>query len=110
VHGWIAVILVVLVLGSAGAMLLTGHRVHEALLLAGGVTMLGVGVARRILAHGGLLPTVAIAGAVTVFAVVLLVSGYDISDAAAIAGGAGLVAGEVIAWVMRTAGSPRTGV
>ncbi|MFC3384692.1 hypothetical protein [Couchioplanes azureus] len=98
-----------LVLGSACAMLLTGHEVTDALLLAGGVTMLSVAIARRVLTDGGLLPTLAIATAVSAFAMILLVRGEAISDAAAVSGGAGLVAGEVTAWVLRTC-TPRRGV
>ena len=108
-RAWAAVILVVLVLGSASAMLFTGHDVNQALLLAGGVTLLGVAIARRILTDGGLLATIAIAGVVTAFAVVLLIRGYDLSDVAMVSGGAGLVAGEVTAWVLRTS-TPRRGV
>ncbi len=109
-HAWATVVVVVLVLGSAGAMLATGHQVHESLLLAGGVTLLGLGVARRILAQGALLPTIAIACAVTAFAVVLIVYGYDVPDVAALAGGAGLLAGEVTARALRTTDAPRRGV
>lgn len=102
VRAWSAVAVMVLVLGSACAMLLTGQPVNDALMLAGGVTLLGVGVARRAVTDGGLPATIAITGAVTTFAVVLLIRGYEIADVAIVSGGAGLIAGEVTAWVLRT--------
>ncbi len=100
---------VALVLGGACAMLLTGHQPHEALLLGGGVTLLGVAVARRILTNGGPAPTIATGAVVAVFAIVLLIGGHEFGDVAMICGGAGLVAGEVTAWALRAAG-PRRGV
>ncbi|GIF16480.1 hypothetical protein [Actinoplanes teichomyceticus] len=96
-HTWATVLIVLLVLGGVLTMLLTGHPVGEALMLGAGVTLLGGAVARRILTGAGPMPTVVVAAAVTVFAVVLLVRGYPISDAAMICGLVGLVAGEVAA-------------
>jgi hypothetical protein len=105
-QAWATVIVVFLVLGSTSAMLLTGHDVHESLLLAGGVTLLSVAIARRILADGALLPTIAIAGVVAAFALVLVIRGYPSSEVAVICGAAGLLAGEVTARVLRP-GTPR---
>jgi hypothetical protein len=105
---WAAVGVVALFLGSTIAMLLTDHVVNESLLLAAGVTLLSIAIARRILANGPLLPTIAIACVVAAFAVVLLVLGYQISDVAAVCGCAGLLAGEVTAWAVRPP-APRRG-
>ncbi len=108
-RGWAAVIVTVLVLGGACTMLLTGHEIHEALLLAGGVMLLGAAISRRILADGGLLPTVAIAAAVGVFALILLTQDLPVSDVAMACGSAGLITGEVTAWILRSH-TPRRGV
>jgi len=108
-NAWYAAVVVVVVLGSACALLLTGEPLHEALLLAGGVTLLGAEIARRILADGGPVPSIVVTCAVTALAVVLIARGYEVSDVAVIAGTAGLIAGEVAARVLRST-SPRRGV
>jgi hypothetical protein len=108
-NAWYAAVLVVVVLGSACALLLTGEPLHEALLLGGGVTLLGAEITRRILADAGPVPSIVVTCAVTALAVVLIARGYQASDVAVIAGMAGLVAGEVAARILRST-TPRRGV
>jgi DMSO reductase anchor subunit len=105
---WYAATLVVVVFGSFCTMLLTGEPLHEALLLAGGVTLLGAEITRRILSDAGPVPSIVVTCAVTALAVVLLVCGYQASDVAVITGMAGIVAGEVVSRVMHPT-TPRQG-
>ncbi|HWS39082.1 MAG TPA: hypothetical protein VN408_40860 [Actinoplanes sp.] len=109
VNAWATVVVVALVLSGTGAMLVTGHEIHEALLLAAGITLLGTTVARRILADGPVLPTIAVVTAVAIFATVLLIRGFAVGEVVMICGGAGLIAGEVTARVLRSCTS-RQGV
>ncbi|MEV0900527.1 hypothetical protein [Actinoplanes sp. NPDC049802] len=95
-HAWPAVVIAVLVLAGVLAMLLTGHPLEEALMLGGGVTLLGVTLARRVLAGAGPMPTVVLAAAVAVFAGVLVIRGYLVADVAVACGLTGLVAGEIV--------------
>src|SRR4051812_23114201 len=90
---WPTVVAVVLVLGCAVALLITGSTINEALAGAAGMALTGNEVARRIVADAGPLPVVIVASAVVAFGSVLAVMGYSLSEAAMGAGAAGLVAG-----------------
>ncbi len=92
---WAGAAVTVLVLACAGALLVAGHNLEDALVGAAGMALIGGQVAHRIVTDSGHLPTVIVASAIAIFGAILLITGYDLSYAAMGAGVAGLVAGEV---------------
>ncbi|MET8526960.1 hypothetical protein [Micromonospora sp. NPDC005172] len=99
---WAAVAVVVLVLGGAAGLLATGHTLHESLIGAGGLALIGGQVARRIVADAGPLPTMIVAFAVAAFGGVICVQGATLTEAVAGAGLGGFAAGEVAARMFGT--------
>ncbi|MCG5447534.1 hypothetical protein NIE79_006470 [Micromonospora sp. NIE79] len=99
---WTAVATVVLVLGGAAGLLVTGHTLHESLIGAGGLALIGGQVARRIVADAGPLPTIVVAFAVAAFGAVIYLQGATLTEAVAGAGVGGFAAGEIAARMFGT--------
>nr|WP_146218313.1 hypothetical protein [Micromonospora acroterricola] len=104
---WAAVATVVLVLGGAAGLLLTGHTLQESLIGAGGLALIGGQVARRIVADAGPLPTIVVAFAVTAFGAVIYLQGATLTEAVASAGIGGFAAGEIAARMFGTDPRPQ---
>ncbi|MGK5443137.1 hypothetical protein ACSNN7_15170 [Micromonospora sp. URMC 105] len=104
---WTGVAAVVLVLGGAAGLLLTGHTLQESLIGAGGLALIGGQVARRIVADAGPLPTIVVAFAVTAFGAVIHLQGATLTEAVAGAGIGGFAAGEIAARMFGTDPRPQ---
>ncbi|WP_157745871.1 hypothetical protein [Micromonospora purpureochromogenes] len=104
---WTGVAAVVLVLGGAAGLLLTGHTLQESLIGAGGLALIGGQVARRIVADAGPLPTIVVAFAVTAFGAVIHLQGAILTEAVAGAGIGGFAAGEIAARMFGTDPRPQ---
>jgi hypothetical protein len=99
----VAVVAVIgLVLGFASLLIALNHTLQDAVIGAAGAAVAGGAVARRIVDGDDHRLIVAVLAVVLAFAGVLLGFGYELKDAIVGAGVAGLVAGEVAAWILNT--------
>ncbi|WP_327029885.1 hypothetical protein OG989_05615 [Micromonospora sp. NBC_01740] len=106
---WPGVIVIVIVIATSVALLLSGRALDETLLTAGAVVLLAGEVARRTVGVHGPLPTALVTAAVAVLAGAVLLTGRPPTEVALAVCLTGAVAGRVSTWLFGAPG-PRWGV